>query len=84
MAMRKLTLSATDEVIATAKGLAAKEGSSVSAIFARLLTAAAGPGRGAPLAPVTRRASGLIRLADARTDQQLLTEALEDRYGGAS
>ena len=56
----------------------------MSAIFARLLTAAAAPRRAAPIGPVTRRALGLIRLPDARTDQELLAEALEERYLGSS
>jgi len=82
MAITKLTLSADKELIQEAKKLAAENGTSVSALFARLLRAMthAGGSQEGP-GPLTRKATGLIRLPRSVGDEQLLGEALTDKYG---
>ena len=63
MGNKKLTLSAPEDVIEKAKQTAARNGTSVSAMFTRLLTAAAQAGEDQnPLGPITLEATGLIRL----------------------
>ena len=82
MGLKKLTLSAPEEVIEEAKRVAAQSGTSVSAMFTRLLTAAARAVSAdrAALGPVTRQATGIVRLPADRSDRDLLEEALGDRY----
>lgn len=79
--MVKLTLSVEEEVVAQAKKLADRSGTSVSAMFARWIRALSSgtrptvrPGK------LTRRASGLIRGVD-RPDSDVLADALLDKYG---
>jgi hypothetical protein len=80
--MKKLTLSMDEETIAEAKRLAAESGTSVSAMFARLVRAmAARPEAGIPIGPITRQATGLVKLPDGKTDRELIEEALMDKYG---
>ena len=80
--MRKLTLSAEEEVIAQAKELAARQGTSVSAMLSRRVRAlGAGPGAGVKLGPITRRATGLVRLPADKTDRELVAEALAEKHG---
>ena len=79
--MAKLTLNAESEVIAEAKRLAAERGTSVSALFARLIKALAnGRDQAEPLGKLTRRASGVIDLKD-RNHKEVLAEALKGKYG---
>lgn len=82
MATDKLTLSAEREVIVEAKRLAAETGTSVSAMFSRLLRAMAAQ-RGSPVdvGPITRQASGLVRLPPEASDRDLLGDALASKYG---
>lgn len=64
MPSAKLTLSVNPALIRDAKRLAAERGTSVSAMFARLLTAMQQVRRTDPsaLAPLTRKVSGLVSL----------------------
>jgi len=79
--MKKLTLSMDEEVIAQAKRLAAQSGTSVSAMFSRLVRSmAARPLVKMPIGPITRRATGLVKLPPRTTDRRLLEEALEQKY----
>jgi hypothetical protein len=79
---KKLTLSAPEDVIAQAKRIAAKNKTSVSAMFTRLLNAVSQShdSESIPIGPVTNRASGLVELQQV-SDDQLLTDALEEKYG---
>jgi len=81
--MSKLTLSADMELIRQAKKLAAENGTSVSALFSNMLRLM---GRTSGVqetpAPLTRRATGLIRLPRGVGDWRLLEDALAARYGG--
>ncbi|MFO7897881.1 MAG: DUF6364 family protein [Planctomycetota bacterium] len=81
--MKKLTLSADEQVIKTAKRLAKENGTSVSAMFARLIDGLADRRdrtRGIPTGPIAAKASGVIRLPDGKTDREVLEDALLERY----
>jgi hypothetical protein len=80
MPIRKLTLSAPEDVIDAAKRVAARDGTSVSAMFTRLLSAAASSDDDPVIGPVTLRATGVTTLPDDRSDRELLEEALVTRY----
>ena len=74
--MKKLTLSVDGETIAQAKRLAAERGTSVSAMFSRLVRAMAHEkGRKVVIGPITRRATGLVNLPRGKTDRQLVEES---------
>jgi hypothetical protein len=80
--MTKLTLSADKELLAEAKRLAAAEGTSLSSMFARLLEAVLKERRRKERpGPLTRRATGLVKLPANKSDRELVAEALAERYG---
>ena len=80
--MKKLTLSMDEETIEQAKRIAAQQGTSVSAMFSRLVRAMAHrKGEKVKIGPITRRATGLVKLPSDKTDRQLVEEALADKYG---
>ena len=79
--MKKLTLSMDEETIEQAKRLAAEQGTSVSAMLSRLVRAMAlKPGEKTKIGPITRRATGLVKLPSGKTDRVLLEQALADNY----
>ena len=81
--MSKLTLSADKQLIRQAKKLAAKNGTSVSAMFSNMLRVMGRTsGLQGPPAPLTGKATGLIRLPAGAEDEQLLEDALAAKYGG--
>jgi len=77
----KLTLSVDREIIDEAKEAALEWHTSVSALFSRVLRAMTST-RVADLSasPVTRRASGLVKLPENVSDGELLTDALMAKY----
>ena len=81
MNTKKLTLSAPEDVIEEAKQIAAKNNTSVSAMFTRLLNAVSrsDDSETIPIGPVTQRASGIVDLPSGTYDE-LLTDALEEGY----
>jgi len=79
--MRKLTLSAEPDVIDLAKKFARRRGTSVSHMFSEFIRSLAASGRPSAATPLTRRATGLIRLPRGKADRQLIEEALAERYG---
>ncbi|MCE5328238.1 MAG: DUF6364 family protein [Planctomycetaceae bacterium] len=80
---RKLTLSADTRVIAKAKKLAAKRGTTVSAMFAQFVAAIDAKDKpDVPPGPITRRLFGIASFPKGKPDRELLTEALEERFGG--
>ena len=82
MATSKLTLTADKEVIKRAKRLAAQSGTSVSAIFSRMIIAMTNdPSAKNSPGPLTRKATGLIDISITGKDDQLLEEALAQKYG---
>lgn len=79
---KKLTLSMSEDAIATAKKLAAEENTSVSAMFEQIVRGmAARKKRSIPIGPLTRKATGLVKLPEGKTDRELITEALMEKYG---
>ena len=80
--MKKLTLTADPEVIEQARKLAKRSGTSVSSMFecfVRLL--AAGQRSDRPLGPLARKASGMIRLPEGRSEREVLEDALLEKHG---
>ena len=82
MPMSKLTLSADRDLIEEAKKLAAEEGTSLSALVSRLLRAMTrARASQETVGPLTRKATGLLRLPGTESDEQLLEDALARKYG---
>ncbi len=79
--MSKLTLNAAPEVIDLAKKIAALNGTSVSDLFSQLIRSLDASGKPSKLAPLTRRASGIVRLPRGKSDRKLIEQALAERYG---
>ena len=80
MPIKKLTLSAPEDVIDAAKRVAARNGTSVSAMFTRLLSAAASSDDDPVIGPVTLRAAGVTTLPEDQSDRELLAAAFVTRY----
>lgn len=81
--MVKLTLSAAPEVVRRAKALAARRGTSVSALVSRLITASTEENirvDKAKLGPVTRKLSGCIKYPPGKSDRAVLEDALLEHY----
>ncbi len=80
--MRKLTLSLDPEVIEEARQLAKEDGTSVSSMFERFIRLLAirrrNTGR---FGPLTQKATGMISLTGKSSEQQILQDALVDKYG---
>jgi ribosomal protein S19E (S16A) len=81
--MKKLTLSADEKVIAQAKRLAARQRTSVSAMFARFVTTTSRR-ENAPLEvppdSIAARVAGVIRLPRGKSERDVLTEALMAKH----
>ena len=78
--MAKLTLNASPEIIEQAKRLAAANGTSVSALFSRLIKALTQEtAQGESLGKLTRQAAGTIQL-DEQSEKDVLAESLRDKY----
>lgn len=82
--MKKLTLNADSDIIDAAKRYAREHGTSVSALFSRFVLAvtAEAPRESHKLSstPLTRKASGLISLPEGISDEDLLQDALAQKY----
>ena len=83
MSTVKLTLSAEKDLVAEAKTLAARRKTSVSALVSGYLRSLSRLESGVTtsLGPITRRASGLVKLPPQRSDKDLIGEALTAKYG---
>ena len=82
--MKKLTLSADEKVITQAKRLAARQRTSVSAMFARFVTSTSrreSATQEVPPDSIAARVTGVIRLPRGKSERDILTEALMDKYG---
>ena len=79
----KLTLSADARIVRQAKRLAKERHTSVSALFARYVEnlSRAHDEDLRTVGPLTRRASGLVRLPVGVSDGQLLEDALAAKHG---
>jgi hypothetical protein len=81
MPMSKLTLSADPELIRQAKKMAAEDGTSISALFSQLVRAMIQTrARQESIAPITLKATGIIQLPEAQSDEQLMEDALSHKY----
>lgn len=80
--MKKLTLSADEEVVALAREIADRDGTSISAMFSGYIRALARQGRRkAKLAPITRRLAGILRVPSDFDEKEELAQALAEKYG---
>ena len=79
--MKKLTLSAEPDVIAEAHRLAELHGTSVSAMFSRIVRLLSHRDRDRPrIGAGAKKASGLIQLPDSKSERDVLEEALAEKY----
>lgn len=78
--MKTLTLSVDERVNAEARRVAAQQGTSVSAMFSRIvrLLSAESQAR-ADLGPLTNQATGLIRLQQSASEKCVLADALVEK-----
>ena len=82
MATTKLTLSADKNLVEEAKNLADREGTSLSSMFSRFLQAVLNERRkDEKPGPITRKATGLVKLPAKKTDRELLETALSGKHG---
>ncbi len=82
MRAAKLTLSVDRDLIRKAKRLAGEEGSSLSSMISRILEARLRRRDGKDrTGPLTKRATGLIRLPAGKSDREVLEDALGEKYG---
>ncbi len=83
--MKKLTLSVDKETIELAKQIAKRNGTSVSAMFGRLIRGIGEQNKEidiiVPPGSLTARAKGIISLPEGKSVRDVLTEALMDKYG---
>jgi hypothetical protein len=82
MSMTKLTLNAEPALISEAKKLAKVRNTSVSALFARLVTTMGRTEHTKPpiIGPLTRKATGLMRLPAGQTLKEILAIELSGKY----
>jgi hypothetical protein len=83
MPMTKLTLSADLDLIRDAKRIAAHDKTSVSAMFAQFLSVVSRVKKERTFTPglLTRKASGMIKLARGQAPARVLEDALSSKYG---
>lgn len=80
--VKKLTLSAEEETIRQARRLARRNNTSISAMFSRMVRSMSEGEQGRPrMSPIARRMSGILKLPKGKTAEQLLDEALREKYG---
>ncbi len=78
--MKKLTLSADEDVIRAAHRIAEEQGTSISALFSRFIRLLARHDRSRCTGAMTRRATGLIEIPDDVSGEDVLTEALIEKH----
>jgi hypothetical protein len=82
--VKKLTLSADDDVVRKAKHLARRNKTSVSAMFSRFVRSLSEPrqsGDDIPPDSIAARVTGIMSLPKGKTPRDVLTEALMEKYG---
>lgn len=80
--MPKITLNADSKTVSLAKKLAQINQTSVSDMFCRFIKSlAVGDKTEIKLGPLTRKMTGIIKLPNGKSDRDVLTEALMDKYG---
>ena len=85
MATTKLTLTVKPDIIRMAKMYASKHGTSVSATFSRIILALVAaekkPTVDVPGGSVLKRLTGILKLPENQTADDLRSEALAEKYG---
>lgn len=81
MPTTKLTLSADRELIRRAKKVAAKNGTSLSAMVSNYLSTLTAEEKEFQPGPLSRQATGLAKVPKGKSDRELLEEALSEKYG---
>lgn len=80
--MPKITLNADSKTVSLAKKLALLNQTSVSDMFCRFIRGlAAGDKTDVKLGPLTKKMTGIIKLPRGKSDTEVLTDALADKYG---
>jgi hypothetical protein len=80
--MTKLTLSMEKSVVAKAKSLARADHTSVSAMVSQfVISLSNGRRRRIRLGPITRKASGLVKLPPGKDYKELIEEAIWAKHG---
>ena len=84
---RKLTLTATPEVIALAEAQAKNEGTSISAMFANFVMAKEKMSKRhtrkrskSTIGPLTRSLSGIVRLPDDFDEKEFMSRVLMEKH----
>ena len=85
---RKLTLTATPEVIALAEEQAKNEGTSISAMFANFVMAKEKMSKRhtrtrskSTIGPLTRSLTGIVRLPDDFDEKEFMSRVFMEKYG---
>lgn len=82
--MKKLTLSAQDQVVRDAKRLARRRKTSVSAMFSGFIRSLTGRDETREVVSedsIAARATGFITLPKGKSERDVLTDALAGKYG---
>ena len=78
--MPKLTLSINEELVELAKQIAAQNNTSISTMFSQYIASLTETDEKPILSPLAKKASGLVKLPQDKTDKELLTDALLEKY----
>lgn len=82
MRKTKLTLSADGDLVKAAKVFAGEQGTTLSSMFSRFLHALLSRKRARiPYGSVTRKLSGIAKMPAAKSDREVLEEALAEKFG---
>jgi len=80
--MPKLTLNADSKTVSLAKKLAQVNQTSVSDMFCRFINGlAVNKQTDIKIGPLTRKMTGIIKLPEGKSEQDILTDSLLDKYG---
>lgn len=80
--MTQITLSVDEAIIAKVEQIAAARGTSVSVIFSEYVQTLDDKGaRGIEIGPLTRQASGIIKLPPDKDYKELVAEAIKEKHG---
>jgi hypothetical protein len=82
--MQQITLKVDDQDVQAAERIAREHGTDVAGLFSRLvraIMAARPPLDENELAPLTRKAMGIIRVPEGKSDRELVEEAIIEKHG---
>ena len=84
---RKLTLTATPEIIALAEEQARNEGTSISSMFSNFIMAKSRMSgkhespRNRKIGPITKSLTGIVKLPDDFDEKEFMSQAFAEKYG---